>query len=194
MNSNTVRGGLLALTTIAATIFNPALSRAAEPPAVPPPAVHDGGQDFDFVIGDWKAHVRRLPDRLVGSTKWIEYDGISNHRKLLDSNANFEEFEVRNAAGDHLKGQTLRLYNPETHQWSIYLVDVNRGTLDGPPQIGQFTNGKGEFYAQDVWKGRAVLIRYQWMSLTPSSARMEQAFSADGGKTWEVNWICELSK
>ena len=179
MNSNAVRGGLLALTTIAAIICNPGLSRAeavAAPPAVPPPAVHDGGHDFDFVIGDWKAHVRRLPDRLVGSTKWIEYDGISNHHKLLDSNANFEEFEVRNAAGDHLKGQTLRLYNPETHQWSIYLVDVNRGTLDGPPQIGQFTggpNGKsmGEFYAQDVWKGRAVLIRYQWMSLSPTAAR-----------------------
>jgi hypothetical protein len=197
MNGNTVRGDLLALTTIAAIIFNPALSRAeatGAPPAVPPPAVHDGGHDFDFVIGDWKAHVRRLPDRLVGSTTWIEYDGISNHHKLLDSNANFEEFEVRNAAGDHLKGQTLRLYNPETHQWSIYLVDVNRGTLDGPPQVGQFTDGKGEFYAQDVWKGRAVSIRYQWMSLGPKAARMEQAFSADGGKTWEVNWICELSK
>ena len=199
MNRHMMRGGLLALTTVAAIIFNPGLSRAAAPAAVPPPAVHDGGHDFDFVIGDWKAHVRRLPDRLVGSTKWIEYDGISNHHKLLDSNANFEEFEVRNAAGDHLKGQTLRLYNPESHQWSIYLVDVNKGTLDGPPQIGQFTtrpDGKtmGEFYAQDLWKGRAVMIRYQWTSLSPTSAHMEQAFSDDGGKNWDVNWICELSK
>jgi hypothetical protein len=196
MSKQMMRGGLLALTMVAAIIFSPGLSRAetSAPPVVPPPAVHDGGHDFDFVIGDWKAHVRRLPDRLVGSTKWIEYDGISNHHKLLDSNANFEEFEVRNAAGDHLKAQTLRLYNPETHQWSIYLVDVNRGTLDGPPQVGQFANGKGEFYAQDLWKGRAVLIRYQWMSLSPTAARMEQAFSADGGKTWEVNWICELSR
>ena len=198
MTRDSLRAGLLALTTVAAVILHPGLSRA-QPAAVPPPAIHDGGHDFDFLIGDWKAHVRRLPDRLVGSTKWIEYDGISNHHKLLDSDANFEEFEVRNAAGDHLKGQTLRLYNPETHQWSIYLVDVNRGTLDGPPQVGQFTDGPdgksmGEFYAQDVWKGRAVYIRYQWRSLGPKTARMEQAFSADGGKTWEVNWICELSK
>ena len=83
-----MRGGLLALTTVAAIILQPGLSKAetAPPPAVPPPAVRDGGHDFDFVIGDWKAHVRRLPDRLVGSTRWIEYDGISNHHKLLDSN------------------------------------------------------------------------------------------------------------
>ncbi len=201
MNRNMVCGGVVALASAAAIIAGPGASRAESPtpPAVPPPAVHDGGHDFDFVIGDWKAHVRRLPDRLVGSTKLVEYDGISNHHKLLDSNANFEEFEVRNAAGDHLKGQTLRLYNPETHQWSISLVDVNKGTLDGPPQIGQFVPGPdgkliGEFYAQDLWKGRAVIIRYQWMNLTPRSARMEQAFSADGAKTWEVNWICELSK
>ena len=197
MSGKSARGGLAALTTVAAIILSPGLSRA-QPPAVPPPAIHDGGRDFDFLIGDWKAHVRRLPDRLVGSTKWIAYDGISNHHKLLDSNANFEAFEVRNAAGDHLKAQTLRLYNPESHQWSIYLVDLDKGTLDGPPQIGQFTNGPngsmGEFYAQDVWKGRAVLIRYVWLNLSPKTSRMEQAFSPDGGKTWEVNWICELTR
>jgi hypothetical protein len=193
MNGNMLRGGVLALTTVAAVILNPALSHA-QPTAVPPPVVRDGGHDFDFLIGDWKAHVRRLPDRLVGSTKWLEYNGISNHHKLLDSNANFEEFEVKNAAGDHLKAQTLRLYNPESRQWSIYLVDVNAGTLSTPPQIGDFISGRGEFYAQDVWKGRAVYIRYLWMSLTPKSSRMEQAFSTDGGKTWETNWICELTR
>jgi hypothetical protein len=193
MNGNMLRGGMLALTTVAAVILNPGLSHA-QPAAVPPPVVRDGGHDFDFLIGDWKAHVRRLPDRLVGSTKWLEYNGISNHHKLLDSNANFEEFEVKNAAGDHLKAQTLRLYNPESRQWSIYLVDVNAGTLSTPPQIGDFISGRGEFYAQDVWKGRTVYIRYLWMSLTPKSSRMEQAFSTDGGKTWETNWICELTR
>jgi len=81
---------------------------------------HDGAHDFDFLIGDWKAHVRRLPDRLVGSNVWIEYDGISRHKKILDSNANFEEFEVDNPEEHlHIKGQTLRLYNPDSHQWSI---------------------------------------------------------------------------
>jgi hypothetical protein len=192
------RGALLAAAT-GALLLAPGPSPAqTQPMAAPPPIVRDGSHDFDFLIGDWKAHVRRLPDRLVGSTKWIEYDGISNHRKLLDSNANFEEFEVRNAAGDHLKGQTLRLYSPESHQWSIYLLDVNNGVLSNPPQVGQFTNApdgsRGEFYAQDAWKGRSVYIRYVWLNLSPKSARMEQSFSADGGQTWELNWICELTR
>src|SRR5579864_1224374 len=90
--------------------------------------MHDGAHDFDFLIGDWKAHVRRLPDRLVGSNKWIEYDGISRHKKLLDSNANFEEFDVQgHEPAQRIKAQTLRLYNPDTHQWSLYLVDLDKG-------------------------------------------------------------------
>ncbi|MBV8437110.1 MAG: hypothetical protein JOY95_06310 [Silvibacterium sp.] len=155
----------------------------------------DGSHDFDFLIGDWKAHVRRLPDRLVGSNTWIEYDGISNHKKILGSNANFEEFDVRNTEKNlRIKAQTLRLYNPQSHQWSIYLVDVDNGTLSLPPVVGQFDGNRGEFYDQEDWKGRAILVRYVWMNISPKSARMEQSFSPDGGKSWEVNWICELSR
>ena len=160
-----------------------------------PAQQHDGAHDFDFLIGDWKAHVRRLPDRLVGSNHWVEYDGISNHHKILDSNANFEEFEVWSKDKKlHLKAQTLRLYNPESHQWSIYLVDVNNGVLSLPPVVGQFEGNRGEFYDQESWKGRAILVRYVWLNLGPNAARMEQSFSPDGGKSWEVNWICELSR
>ena len=155
----------------------------------------DGSHDFDFLIGNWKAHVRRLPDRLVGSTDWIEYDGISNHKKLLDSNANFEEFDVRNPQKNlRIKAQTLRLYNPDTRQWSIYLVDVDKGTLGLPATVGQFADGRGEFFDQEDYKGRAILVRFAWFNLSPSAARMEQSFSPDGGKTWEVNWICECSR
>ena len=160
--------------------------------AAPP---RDGAHDFDFLIGNWKAHVRRLPDRLIGSTTWVEYDGISNHKKILDSNANFEEFEVDNPEKHlHIKAQTLRLYNPDSHQWSIYLVDVDKGTLDLPPVVGQFTGTRGEFYDQEQYKGRAILVRYMWLNISPKSARMEQSFSPDGGKTWETNWICELTR
>jgi hypothetical protein len=155
----------------------------------------DGSHDFDFLIGDWKAHVRRLPDRLNGSTQWIEYDGISKHKKLLDSNANFEQFEVNGREKDqHIKAQTLRLYNPESHQWSIYLLDLDKGLLPMPPMVGQFSGRRGEFYDQEDYKGRAILVRYVWTDNSPQSARMEQSFSADGGKSWEVNWICELSR
>ena len=191
-----VRLGLLATALLLPSLL------AAEVPAQKPAdtaaktaAAHDGGHDFDFVIGDWKAHVRRLPERLVGSTAWVEYDGISRHKKILDSNSNFEEFEVWSRDKSlHIKAQTLRLYNPESHQWSIYLLDVNQGTLGLPPVVGQFTGRKGEFYDQETWKGRAVLVRYEWTDISPQAALMQQAFSADGGKSWEVNWICELSR
>jgi hypothetical protein len=155
----------------------------------------NGSHDFDFLIGDWKAHVRRLPDRLNNSNVWVEYDGISNHHKLLDSNANFEQFEVTSSDKKlHIKAQTLRLYNPATRQWSIYLVDLDNGTLDTPPVVGGFNGKRGEFYHQENLKGRTILVRYLWLDLSPNSARMEQSYSPDGGKTWEVNWICELSR
>jgi len=155
----------------------------------------DGSHDFDFLIGDWTAHVRRLPERLKGSSVWVEYDGISNHKKLLDSNANFEEFDVSSPDKKlRIKAQTLRLYNPESHQWSIYLVDLDKGTLDLPPVVGQFNGKRGEFYNQQTWDGRAVLVRYVWLDISSKSSRMEQSFSSDGGKTWEVNWVCELSR
>lgn len=135
------RSGRLALLVAAAVI--PWLQTSAAPPqpaARPAATPHDGAHDFDFLIGDWKAHVRRLPERLTGSTKWIEYDGISNHKKLLDSNANFEEFAVETPDKSlRIKAQTLRLYNPESHQWSIYLLDLDKGTLGTPPVVGEFT-------------------------------------------------------
>lgn len=121
------KNGKVRLQWLAATLLLPCLLTTEVPAQAP--ALHDGAHDFDFLIGDWKAHVRRLPERLVGSNVWIEYDGISRHKKLLDSNANFEEFDVANAAkGLRIKAQTLRLYNPDSHQWSIYLVDLDKGT------------------------------------------------------------------
>ena len=168
-------------------------AQTADNPALLPQ--RDGSRDFDFLIGDWKAHVRRLPDRLNNSNVWVEYDGISNHHKLLDSNANFEEFDVTSTDKKlRIKAQTLRLYNPTTRQWSIYLVDLDNGTLDAPPVVGGFTGNRGELFHQEQLKGRTILVRYVWLNISPKSARMEQSYSPDGGKTWEVNWICELSR
>ena len=184
-------GRMMRVGGIALSLWCGAVS--AEPVALV--AQHDGAHDFDFLIGDWKAHVRRLPERLSGSTAWVEYDGISNHKKLFGSNSNLEEFEVDSPTkGLHIKAQTLRLYNPVSHQWSIYLVDVDKGTLSLPPVVGQFTGRRGEFFDQEEYKGRAILVRYVWLDISPHAARMEQSFSDDGGKSWEVNWICELSR
>ncbi|HTC48647.1 MAG TPA: hypothetical protein VK722_15080 [Candidatus Aquilonibacter sp.] len=184
---------LLLLLTLGITLTIPLHAQTTDNPANLPQ--RDGSHDFDFLIGDWKAHVRRLPDRLNNSNVWDEYDGISNHHKLLDSNANFEQFEVTSADKKlHIKAQTLRLYNPATRQWSIYLVDLDNGTLDAPPVVGGFTGKRGEFFHQENFKGRTILVRYVWLDISPNSSRMEQSYSPDGGKAWEVNWICELSR
>jgi hypothetical protein len=194
MSSRLAQHALVFLCIAASSLIAPQIPAQQTSPAAVDRA-HDGSHDFDFLIGDWKAHVRRLPDRLNGSNKWDEYDGISNHHKILDTNSNFEQFEVWSTdKSQHLKAQTLRLYNPDTKQWYIYLVDADKGTLDTPPVVGQFTGNRGEFFHQELSKGRTVLVRYVWLNLSPKSARMEQSFSPDGGKSWEVNWICELSR
>ena len=114
---------------------------------------------------------------------------------MFGSNSNLEEFEVDSLQAHlHIKAQTLRLYNPVSHQWSIFLIDVDKGTLGLPPMVGQFTGRRGEFFDQEDYKGRAILVRYVWLDISPHAARMEQSFSDDGGKNWEVNWICELSR
>lgn len=155
----------------------------------------DGLHDFDFLVGNWKAHLRKLVNPLTGSEEWVEYSGTSRMSKLWDGYANMEEFEVHNEERDlHIKGQTLRLYNPESGQWSIYLVNAAKGVLSLPPVIGQFENGKGEFYDQELFNGRATLVRYIWTGESKKAARMEQSFSVDGGKSWETNWICTLTK
>lgn len=184
---------MFALPVFVALLIVPLSAQTAENPANLPQ--RDGSHDFDFLIGDWKAHVRRLPDRLNNSNVWVEYDGISNHHKILDSNANFEQFDVTSTDKKlRIKAQTLRMYNPTTRQWYIYLLDLDDGTLDTPPVVGSFNGKRFEGFHQETVKGRTILVRYVWLDLSPNSARMEQSYSPDGGKTWEVNWICELSR
>lgn len=158
-------------------------------------AQHDGLHDFDFLIGHWHVHLRKLLRPLTGSTDWIEYSGTSSTRKIWDDRANTEEFDVDSPENNlHIRAQTLRLYNPDSRQWSIYLVNAAKGVLSLPPVVGQFTDGRGEFYDQEDFAGRSIFVRYEWFNISPASARMVQSFSADGGKSWEANWICELSR
>ncbi|MBS0281469.1 MAG: hypothetical protein JSR25_09935 [Proteobacteria bacterium] len=155
----------------------------------------DGAHDFDFLLGDWTAHARQLPDRLNGSHDWIAFEGTEHHSRILRSNTNLEEFEVYNADKRiRLHAQTLRLYNAQTGQWSMYLTDVYSGTLDGNPLVGGFDGSRGEFFRQTQYKGRTILMRYVWFNISPKAARMEQSYSDDGGKSWELNWVCELSR
>jgi hypothetical protein len=151
------------------------------------PAPRDGQHDFDFEIGTWKTHLSRLLHPLSGSTTWVEYDGTSVVRKVWNGRANLLELEADGPAG-HFEGLSLRLYNPQSRQWSLNFARSNAGTLS-QPMIGEFKNGRGEFYDQEMLDGRAILVRFIISDITPKSAHFEQAFSDDGGKTWEVNWI-----
>jgi hypothetical protein len=153
----------------------------------------DGQHDFDFEIGSWKIHLKRLLHPLTGSTAWVEYDGTSVTRSVWNGRSNVEEFEVDSPTG-HIEGLTLRLYDPKAHQWSLYWANSRTGTMGGPPNVGEFKDGRGEFYSQDTLDGRTILVRYIWSGITPTSAHFEQSFSDDGGKTWEVNWITDQTR
>jgi hypothetical protein len=185
-----------ALFAIGALLSLPSLMVAQEkakeskPPEHIPTASPDGQHDFDFEIGAWKIHLKRRVKPLTGSHDWVEFDGTSVTRKVWDGRADIEEFETEGPSG-HIEGLTLRLYNPEAHQWSLYWANSKGGAMGGPPNVGEFKNGRGEFYCQDTFNGRTILIRYVWSDIAPNSAHFEQSFSEDGGKTWEVNWITD---
>ena len=153
------------------------------------PAVkeRDGQHDFDFEIGTWKTHVRRRLRPLTGSTSWVEMNGITTVRKVWDGRANLVEL-VADTPNGRFEGLSLRLYNPQTRQWSLNFASSSDGTLT-PPTIGEFKDGRGEFYSQETLNGRAIFVRFIISDITPNSCHFEQAFSDDGGKTWEVNWI-----
>jgi hypothetical protein len=147
----------------------------------------DGQHDFDFEIGAWKTHIKRLQHPLTGSTTWSEYDGTTVVQKVWDGRANLVELEVDGPAG-HIEALSLRLYNPQSHQWSLNFANSRVGSI-GNPTIGEFKNGRGEFLDQEVFNDRTILNRFIISDITPNSCHFEQAFSDDEGKTWEVNWV-----
>ena len=154
--------------------------------------VRDGQHDFDFELGSWKIHLKKLEHPLTGSNKWIEFDGTSVTRKVWDGRAQLEEFETDGSAG-HIEGLTLRLYGPQSHQWSLYWASSKTGTI-GMPTVGEFKDGVGEFYDHEEINGRMTLVRFLWTKTNSDSPHFEQSFSEDGGKTWEVNWITDQTR
>ncbi len=154
--------------------------------AQPSQAQRDGQHDFDFHLGAWKTHVARLLHPLTGSTTWAQYDGTTVVHTIWGGHANLVELEVDGPNG-HLELLSLRLYNPDSHQWSLNVASSRTGVL-GVPTIGEFKNGRGEFYDQETLNGRAILVRFVISDITADSCHFEQAFSDDGGTTWEVNW------
>jgi hypothetical protein len=165
---------------------------ASESPASRPRSVpRDGSRDFDFEIGKWSVRNARLVHTSSGD-EWIHFNGTSLARKVWGGRADLLELESDAPTG-HSEGLILRLYNPESRQWCISFASSSDGAL-GTPSIGEFTNGRGEFYAQESIGGKMVLTRSVISGITATSYRLEQATSDDGGRTWQVNWISEHTR
>jgi len=147
----------------------------------------DGQHDFDFEIGTWKTHLKRLVRPLTGSTTWVEYEGTTVVRKIWNGRANLVELKASGPAGS-FEGLSLRLYNPQSRQRSLNFANINEGVI-AQPTIGEFRDGRGEFYNQEKYNERAILVRFVITKISEDKYQFEQAFSDDGGKTWEVNWI-----
>lgn len=156
------------------------------------PISTEGCRDFDFIVGQWRVHNRRLVARLSNCNEWEEFVGTCQAKLILEGLGNFDEVTFQRTSGT-LAGCTLRLFNPATQEWSIYWSDNQSGVLF-PPMIGKFNAGVGEFYAQEMHQQRTVLSRFIWSGITNERCHWEQALSADGGRNWETNWTMDFSR
>jgi hypothetical protein len=152
----------------------------------------DGQHDFDFNIGAWNTHIKRLQHPLTGSNTWVELNGTVVVQKVWNGRAQLEEIEADGTTG-HFEGLTLFLYNPQSHQWSQNFASSSGGTLS-VPTVGEFKDGRGEFFDQEPFNGRTILVRVVWSNISPNSHQFEQSFSDDGGKTWEPNFVATLTR
>ena len=149
-------------------------------------------RDFDFCFGAWKIRNERLVSRLTGCMTWEEFEATSLAWPILGGLGNMDEF-VAPAWKPGYTGMTLRLFNPATKRWSIYWMDNNAGTLE-PPVVGSFAQGVGTFFGRDTLRGQPIDVRFIWSEITANRAKWEQAFSADGGATWETNWVMRMTR
>lgn len=162
---------------------------AFQPSPAPAAAARDGQRDFDFETGTWATEVRVRRNPLTGAAPdWADYRGTSMVRPIMAGRANIVELSVTGPAG-RIEGVALRLYNPRSGQWSLNYASLGNGLLTAPVYGGFDARGRGTFFGQDMLDGRAILVRFVITQVSPDEARFEQAYSADGGATWEVNWI-----
>ena len=152
----------------------------------------DGRHDFDFLVGRWTLAHCRLRERLVGDTHWEEFAGRCEASLIIGGLGNVDDCVLELPDGSY-RGATLRLFNPATRIWSIWWIDARNGTL-GAPVHGRFERGVGTFLGDDTHAGRPIRVRFVWSQITARSARWEQAFSADGGESWEMNWLNTLER
>jgi hypothetical protein len=192
MKFPTKLGACLVAAAIGGTGAAPPARSAPETASVPAVAPRDGQHDFDFNLGVWKTHIRRVLDPLSGSANSLELNGTVTVRKVWDGRAQLEEIEADGPKG-HWEGLTLFLYNPTAHQWSQSFVNSKSGVLSAP-LIGDFRNGRGELFSQDTFNGRSILVRATWSDIAPDAHHFEEAYSDDGGRSWAPAFIATLTR
>ena len=151
-----------------------------------------GKHDFDFLVGKWTIHNRRLEERLAGCTRWIEFEAEHEAWTILDGFGSFDRL-ITTWDGKFFEGVSLRIFDPKTGDWSIYWVDSWLLELQ-EPVVGRFEDGRGVFFTKIQFEGREVRVRFVWSEIQADSARWEQAYSDDGGETWETNWVMEFTR
>jgi hypothetical protein len=176
----------------AASACTPGISEPPRGPMSDPYPPDDGRHDFDFLFGRWTMTNQHLRTRLKADTRWDEFTSVSEVHPILGGLGNTDTYAAaRFADGKPLQGATLRLFNPATGLWSIYWADDRRVTLD-PPVIGRFERGVGTFIGDDVFEGKPIKFRFVWTA--GAHPTWEQAFSADGGQTWETNFRNQFTR
>jgi hypothetical protein len=153
----------------------------------------DPSHDFDFHFGSWKVHHRQLRKRLANCDEWTEFGGSATAGPLLGGRGNMDDNLFHKPDGDY-RGVTLRSFDPTTKTWAIWWLDERWPHTIDAPMIGRFEDGVGTFYADETFEGKPIRVRFLWLDIAPTSHRWEQAFSPDGGKTWETNWITIFTK
>ena len=151
----------------------------------------NGAGEFDFFVGSWHSVQRRLVKPLADCSEWRESTATTRCWRAFDGAANIDEVQFPDWG---FTGLTVRLLNPATGEWSIYWVNSRNGELGLPPVVGRFSDGVGMFYCNETYEGRDITVRYTWSGITQTTARWEQAFSLDGGQTWETNWTADFSR
>jgi hypothetical protein len=158
-----------------------------------PNAGNDGARDFDWLIGSWRVRHRRLKERLANNNEWIEFDGTCSMRTLLGGCGNVDDNWLAMPGGAY-RAVGLRAFDPQTKTWAIWWLDGRYPATLDKPVVGGFTNGVGTFMADDTFKDRPIKVRFEWSKITPVSAQWEQAFSPDGGHSWEMNWHMDFTR
>jgi hypothetical protein len=151
----------------------------------------DQARAFDFLEGRWQIHNRRLVKRLQGSNQWQEFEAHSVCTALPGQLGNQDAYRTDFWQG--FAGLSLRFFDSRSGRWSIYWIDNRVGTLQ-PPVIGAFAGDVGIFEGSDQYQGRPIRVRFTWSRVTTRHPRWEQAFSVDGGKSWETNWTMDFTR